>query len=235
MKLSIAMIVKNSEKYLDEVLTSCAFANEIVLVDSGSTDNTLDIAKKHGAKIIQQNWLGFGKQKQFAVENCENDWVFVLDSDEVITEKLRHEIENVLENPTQKAYKVARLNYFFGKPIKYCGLYPDFTIRLFNKNYAHFSDDAVHEKVIVPSSGKLKNHFLHYAYDDIFQFIEKQKKYAKLSHKNSKIKAMINPYWTFFKIYFLKLGFLDGWRGFIIAKLYAQYTFWKYIKVGNGK
>lgn len=228
-KLSIAMITKNSQKYLDEVLNSCNFANEIVLIDSGSTDDTINIAKKHNAKLIHQEWLGFGKQKQFAVKSCKNDWVFVLDSDEVITKELENEIKEVLKNPTCRAYEIARLNYFFGKPIKYCGLYPDFTIRLFDKNHANFSDDEVHEKVIAPSTCKLKNHFLHYAYKNVYQFIEKQKRYAKLSNKNNKLKAVINPYWTFFKIYFLKLGFLDGWRGFVIAKIYAQYTFWKYL------
>lgn len=229
-RLSIAMITKNSQKYLDEVLSSCSFADEIVLVDSGSTDKTLKIAQKHNAKVIRQKWLGFGKQKQFAVNCCKNDWIFVLDSDEVITQKLQNEIMQTLKSPTYKAYKVARLNFFFGKAIKHCGLYPDFTIRLFDKNYAYFSEDEVHERVIANSTNTLKNHFLHYAYEDIFQFINKQQKYAKLSNKNSKIKAILNPCWTFFKIYFLKLGFLDGWHGFIIAKLYSQYTFWKYIK-----
>lgn len=224
------MITKNSQKYLDEVLSSCKFADEIVLVDSGSTDDTINIAQKYGAKVIHQEWLGFGKQKQFAVDSCKNDWVFVLDSDEVVTSKLQDEIQKVLENPISKAYEVARLNYFFGKPIRHCGLYPDFNTRLFDKKEVFISPDEVHEKINADSTCKLKNHMIHYAYEDIFQFIEKQKRYASLSRKNSKIKAIVNPYWTFFKIYFLKLGFLDGWHGFIIAKLYAQYTFWKYLK-----
>lgn len=230
-KLSVAMITKDSSRYLHKVLSSCDFADEIVLVDSGSSDNTAQIAKEHNAKVLYQEWLGFGKQKQFAVDNCKNDWVFVLDSDEVITNELKNEILEVLKNPLSKAYKVARLNYFFGKAIKHGGLYPDFNVRLFDKNYTHFSDDKVHERIISPLPAKLKNHFIHHAYEDIFSFIEKQKKYAQLSSKNSKIKAFLNPYWTFLKIYFLKLGFLDGWHGFIIAKIYAQYTFWKYIKL----
>lgn len=230
MNLSIVIITFNSQKYLSKVLNSCVFADEVVIVDSGSTDNTLEIAKTfQNTKIIHQKWLGFGKQKQVGVEACKNDWVFVIDSDEIITDELRDEI--LSKTFTCKAYFISRLNYFFGKPIKRCGLYPDATLRLFDKNYAKFSEDKVHEKIIInEKTDMLKNHMLHFAYENIEEFITKQNQYSSLSKKNRPIKAIFNPYWTFFKIYFLRLGFLEGWRGFVIAKLYAQYTFWKYIK-----
>lgn len=233
MNISIIILTFNSQKYLKEVLQSVTFADEVIIVDSGSKDNSINIANSFkNVKIIHQAWLGFGKQKQFGVNQAKNDWVFVLDSDEIITKELKEEIKNTLSNAKYKAYNVARLNFFFGKAIKTMGFYPDYTIRLFNKNYASFDERVVHESVLSNEKvGKLKNHFLHYAYESIEQFIYKQNKYSSLNpKKNSLFKALLNPYWTFFKLYFIKLGFLEGKKGFIIAKLYAQYTFWKYIK-----
>lgn len=234
MKSSIVIITLNSQKYLDEVLSSCKFADEIVIVDSGSTDDTLKIAQKHNANIIQQEWLGFGKQKQFGVNAAKNDWVFVLDSDEIISKELKTEILKTLEKPKFKAYKVARENVFFGKIIKTMGLYPDFSIRFFNKNYAKFNELKVHESVITDEKiGILKNPFKHYAYDNIEQFIHKQNRYSSLGAKNNKLKAIFNPKWTFFKLFILKKGFKEGFDGYLIAKLYSEYTFWKYIKGKN--
>ena len=167
MKISFVILTFNSQKYLSTVLNSCKFANEVLIIDSGSIDDTLKIANSFtNTKTIHQKWLGFGKQKQIGVEACKNDWVFVLDSDEVITDELKNEILSM--SFTCKSYFVPRLNYFFGKPIRYCGLYPDATLRLFDKNYAKFSEDKVHEKVITnEKTSKLKNHMLHFAYEDI--------------------------------------------------------------------
>lgn len=232
MKLSIVILTFNSQKYLKDVLASASFADEVLLLDSGSTDDTLNIAKSFpNVKIVTQAWRGFGKQKQAGVEASLNDWVFVLDSDEIITEALKQEIIETCKNPKYKAYTIPRLNYFFRKPIKRCGLYPDATLRLFDKKFAHFSDDEVHEKVITHEKvGKLTHHMLHLAYSSIEEFINKQNRYSSLNKKSNFFKAILNPYWTFLKIYILRLGFLEGKEGFIIAKLYAQYTFWKYIK-----
>jgi len=231
-KLSIVIITKNEEKFIFDALKSAIFADEVVILDSGSEDQTCNIAKKIGARVEQQAWLGFGAQKNKAVELADNDWVFVLDADERITPELRDEIISTLKNPQFDGYRIARLNNFFGKYIKTCGLYPDYSIRLFNKNKGKFNDVAVHESVQI--NGRvlsLKNHMIHLAYENIDEFKVKQKRYASLSHKKrNRLKALISPVWTFFKLYFIKLGFLDGWRGFTIAKLYAQYTFWKYIK-----
>ena len=230
LKLSIVILTFNSQKYLNKVLNSCTFADEVLIIDSGSTDDTLKIANAfQNTKILHQKWLGFGKQKQAGVEACKNDWLFVLDSDEIITDELKNEI---LSNDfTCRAYFIPRLNYFFGKPIKHCGLYPDVTLRLFDKKYAKFSEDEVHEKVLTnEKTDTLRNHMLHFAYENIEEFITKQNRYSSLNKKDRVLKALFSPYWTFFKIYFLRLGFLEGWRGFVIAKLYAQYTFWKYVK-----
>jgi len=231
-QLSVVIISHNEEKFIADAVKSALFADEVLVLDSGSTDDTCTIAKKLGARVLHQDWLGFGTQKNKAVELASNDWVFVLDSDERITLELQSEILSTLNNPMTDGYYVARLNNFFGKSIRYCGLYPDYSIRFFNRKKGKFNDVTVHESVQMSGdTGKLKNHMLHLAFDTVGEFSNKQKKYAELSQKKRNlIKAFISPIWTFVKIYIVRLGFLEGWYGFIIAKVYAQYTFWKYYK-----
>ncbi|WP_459814044.1 glycosyltransferase family 2 protein [Campylobacter concisus] len=233
--LSIVILTFNSQKYLQEVLESTNFADEVIVVDSGSKDNTKQICQNFSnVKFYEQDWLGFSAQKQKGVDLAKNEWIFVLDSDEVITNELQDEIISTLKEPKFMAYNVARLNFFFGKAIKNMGLYPDYTVRLFNKNFAKFDGRAVHEKVILNDGsqklGALKNHFLHYAYESIEQFIAKQNRYSSMGAKKNLFKALTSPSWIFFKLYVLKGGFKEGFAGYVIARLYAQYTFWKYIK-----
>jgi len=234
-KLSLVLITKNAERLLADALDSGGFADEMLVLDSGSADQTCAIAEAHGARVMRQEWLGFGAQKNQAVSLAAHDWVFVLDADERIPPALRAEILRVLQNPANqkiRGYAVPRLNRFFGKTIKTCGLYPDYSIRLFNRKHGKFTDAPVHERVqITGRTARLQNPMIHLAYDTVGQFIDKQNAYAELSCKKRSItKALFSPGWTFFKRYVLQLGFLDGWRGFVISKLYAQYTFWKYIK-----
>ena len=229
--LTVVILTFNSSKHLEEAIKSASFANEVLILDSGSTDNTLDIAQKAGCRIENQKWLGFGHQKQQAVDLAQNDWVFVLDSDEVITQELRKEILETLINPLKQGYTVPRCNYFFGKPIRHGGLYPDATLRLFDRRRGRFTEDAVHERVLLEGEiGRLHHPMKHYAYDSIEEFVEKQNRYSTLGAKPNRLKALLNPSWTFLKMYVIKLGFLDGWEGYLIARLYSQYTFWKYIK-----
>jgi glycosyltransferase involved in cell wall biosynthesis len=231
MQFSVVLITKNSEKYIKNAINSALFADEVVVLDNYSTDNTAQIAKDLGAKVYESEWLGFGKQKNKAISLAKNNWVFVLDSDEIITQELQQEILHKLQHPEFNGYFVPRLNKFFGKYIKYCGLYPDYSIRLFDKTKAQFNDAVVHESVQIAKAGKFKNHMLHNAYENVIEFQQKQAKYAKLSTKKAnKIKAIFSPIWTFCKIYFLRLGFLEGKTGLIIAKGYAKYTFLKYFK-----
>lgn len=231
MKLSVVIITFNCEKIITDAINSASFADEILVLDSGSDDKTVERAGNLGAKIRYQKWLGFGRQKQRAIELAKNDWVFVLDSDERITKALQKEIVSVLKKPSFVAYTVPRLNNFFGKFIRHGGFFPDRNVRLFDRRYANFTDDKVHEKIITNGRmGHLKKPMIHYAYDTIEEFINKQNRYSTLGARRNRFKAVFSPFWTFFRIYILKLGFLDGWRGFIVAKLYSQYTFWKYIK-----
>ena len=231
-QLSVVIISKNEEKFIADAVKSALFADEVLVLDSGSTDGTCTVAQQLGAKVLHQDWLGFGAQKNKAVELAKNDWVFVLDSDERITPELQSEILNTLQSPAAEGYYIARLNNFFGKNIRHCGLYPDYSIRLFDRCKGKFNEVSVHESVQVKgTTAKLKNHMIHLAFDTVSEFTDKQKKYAELSQKNRNLfKAFISPIWTFFKIYIIRLGFIEGWRGFIIAKVYAQYTFWKYYK-----
>jgi len=230
-KLSVVIITKNSQKYIADAVKSADFADEVLVLDSGSSDKTCKIAGELGARVEYQQWLGFGRQKQKGVDLAKNDWVFVLDSDERILPELRDEILKELLNPKFDAYYVARINNFWGRDIKYLGLYPDYTIRLFNRKKARFNDRDVHESVICKcEKGYLKHPLKHFAYESIEEFIAKQNRYSSLGAKPDKIKAFFSPFWTFFKLYFIKLGFLEGWDGFVIARLYSEYTFWKYVK-----
>lgn len=231
-KLSIVIITKNEEKFISDAIKSALFADEVLILDSGSLDKTCEIAQNLGAIVYSDEWQGFGPQKNKAIELAKNNWVFVLDSDERITEELKNEILDILKDTKKDGYFVARLNNFFGKNIKTCGLYPDYSIRLFDKTKARFNEVSVHESVQLKSNvGYFRNHMIHLAYDNIEEFIQKQNRYSSLNYKKKSIlKAIINPYWTFFKLFILKKGFLDGWHGYVISKLYAQYTFWKYIK-----
>ena len=230
--LSVVIITKNEEKFIGDAIQSAKFADEVLILDSNSSDKTCDIALKMGAIVKQHDWLGFGKQKNLAVSLAKNNWVFVLDADERITNELKNEILLVLQNPSSNGYLAPRLNKFFGKNIKTCGLYPDFSLRLFDRSKGRFKNVPVHESVKLDGNvSKLKNYMIHLAYDNVDEFINKQKKYAKISQKKKNIfKALLSPCWVFLKIYFIKLGFIDGWHGYVIAKVYAKYTFWKYIK-----
>ena len=230
-KLSVVILTYDSAAHLAEVLASTVFADEVLVLDSGSTDETPVIAREAGARFEHQAWLGFGPQKQRAVELARHDWVYVLDSDEVILPPLREEILATLADPKHAGYTVPRLNHFFGRPLRHGGLYPDVTLRLFDRRRGRFSDDAVHERVLVDGSvGTLKHPMKHYAYDTIEQFIAKQNRYSTLGARPNRLKALTNPPWTFVRMYLLRGGFLDGWPGFVAAALYSQYTFWKYAK-----
>ena len=230
--LSVVIITKNEENFIEDAIKSAKFAQEIIVLDCFSVDKTCQISKKLGATVYQHKWLGYGAQKNKAVDLASNDWVFVLDADERITYELKNELIETLINPCFDAYRVARLNNFFGKFIKTCGLFPDYSVRLFNRSKGRFNNVPVHESVKVDGKlSKLKNHMIHLAFDNVDEFKTKQKNYALLStKKRSLLRAFIAPCWTFFRIYFLKRGFMDGWHGFIIAKGYSKYTFMKYIK-----
>ncbi len=240
-KLSICIICKNEETNIDRCLESVTWADEIVIVDSGSSDKTLDIAKKFTDKIyVESDWLGFGIQRQRAENYASNDWVFALDCDEVVSEKLKNEILKQLEQATDKhVLSVNRLTHFCGKFIYHSGWYPDRIVRIYNKKTYQYNNSLVHESVSCSGANKvlLKGDLLHYQYADLSQYINKRNGYAylgaKAKHEKGKkgglTQATFSALFAFFRHYILRLGFLDGKLGFVISVIQMQYTFNKYL------
>lgn len=241
MNLSLVIITKNEERHLAKTIESCiGLCNELVIVDSGSTDKTLEIAKQYSPKIIPQEFLGFGKQKQLAVNSSYNDWVLCLDADEVLTEELKSNIANELVNPKYNAYVLTRCNKFLGRYLRYGAGYPDCSIRLFNRKYANWSDDMVHEKVIVNCTvGKITGDYLHDSVESLDKYLAKQNQYTTTQadamfarEKKCKLsKLLISPTWHFIKYYFIKHGFLDGIPGLIHILIGSWNSFSKYAKL----
>jgi len=167
-KLSVVIITKNEESKILDAIKSVNFAAEIVIIDSGSSDRTCEIAREAGAVVIHQDWLGYGEQKNMGVSHTKNDWVMVLDADERVTKELKNEIEMTLLKPIKNGYFIPRRNFFFGKLIRFCGLYPDYSLRLFKKDKGHFVNTSVHERVIIEGKpGHLINPMLHLAYESV--------------------------------------------------------------------
>lgn len=238
--ISVIIIIKNEEKNLARCLQSVSWADEIVLLDSGSQDKSLEIASAFGCKIHKTDWPGFGPQKQRALELAQGSWVFSIDADEVVSAELKQEILNFVADNKYDAAFMPRLSYLCGEAIYHSGWYPDFILRLFKKEKAQFSKDLVHEKVLCQgTSSKLKNHLLHYSYDNFEQFIQKFNQYSSLGAKNlydknkkSSIgKAFFRGLHSFIKHYFFKLGFLDGGNGLVVAISAFESTYYKYLKL----
>jgi glycosyltransferase involved in cell wall biosynthesis len=239
--ISVTIVTKNEEKNIRAALESVKNGTEIIIVDAFSTDRTLEICREYTDKIYQEEWKGYAKQKQLAIERAESPWVFILDSDERFTRPLWEEIERTIRSgDTYSGFYVPRKNIFLGKWIRHGGWWPDYTLRLFLRDNAAIEERKVHEKVIVRGkTGYLKNHIEHYSYRTISDYLKKMDIYSTLSaedlqRKNIKpgvMKLVVNPLATFFKMFFLRFGFLDGIYGLILAILYSQYTFLKYLKL----
>lgn len=226
MKISVMIAAKNEEQMLAECLKSVSFADEIVIIDDFSIDKTTQIAKKFGAKIFKRRLDGFATQKNFGIKKAKNDWVLVLDADERISSGLRNEILNLEENNII-AYSISRKNYIKGKWIKHGGLYPDWQTRLFNRKFAHYGKQEVHETLdIVGKVGHLKHDIIHLTYKNYKEYLEKVNKYAKLevdwAKKRPKRRSVLK---TFFVKYVREKGFLDGFAGLVSAVLLAYYQY----------
>jgi len=239
--ITVAIMVKNEAQDITDCLASINWANEIIVLDSGSTDGTQEICKKLGAKVIDTDWPGFGEQSNRALDLTTTEWCLLLDADERVSPELKKEIQQVLHNPQDcVAYKTPRLNFVNNRAITHC-LSPkgDQPTRLIKKGYGRFSD-IVHPRAIINGKiGVLKNNLLHFPFHNIQEMIEKMNSYSSLSAiklaaqgKSSGIlKSLIHAIWTFIRMYFLKLGFLDGWPGFLIALSNFEGTFYRYAKL----
>jgi glycosyltransferase involved in cell wall biosynthesis len=238
--LTVVIIALNAAGQLDACLASVAFADEVLVVDSGSTDGTLEIAERHGARVVRKDWLGFGRQKQFAVSIARHDWVLCLDVDERVTERLAASIRAALADTRLKAWRMARRNRFLGQWLGHGEGYPDWTLRLFDRAHAGWSNDEVHEAVLTTMEvGRLEGDLLHDSAEDIATYLAKQNRYTTL-HAEALYKQgiragyprlFLNPLARFIKYYFLRLGFLDGGAGFAHVVIGCSNTFHKYLKL----
>lgn len=240
-KLSVAIITFNEEACLSACLASVDFADEIIIVDCGSTDNTLKIADRAGAKIISQDWLGFGPQKQVAVSHCQHDWVLLLDGDEQVSPQARLVIGQILKGEQEgQAFSFPRKNYFCQQWIKGGGWWPDRLVRLFRSGEAKVSDDLVHETVQTTGPvRKLAAPIIHHTNKNLKLTLEKQNVYssigadklAKNGRQVSMFMALARASWAFFYRYLIRRGFMDGQAGLIIAVLGFYISFFKYAKL----
>ncbi len=241
-KISATIITLNEERVIRECLESLKFADEIIVVDSGSKDKTIQICLDLGAKVIQQEWLGFGAQKQLAVEQTENDWVFCIDADERVSAELNQEIEALKQQQEidSKAFNMPRCNRFLGKWLRHGEGYPDHNLRLFHKKYAHWSDHSVHEHVITDEKvGLLKGDILHESEDGISDYLQKQNRYTSLQaeamfakgKRSSVSRMLVSPFTRLIKFYFIRRGFQDGIPGLIHILIGCINSMVKYAKL----
>lgn len=242
MSLSVILITKNEEANLNDCLESVSFADEIIVVDSQSSDKTQEIARSFGAKLeITSDWPGFGLQKNRALNLATQDWVLSIDADERVTPELKQEILATMASANAAdCYAIPRSSWYCGRFMKHSGWYPDYVDRLFKRGSAKFSDHLVHERLLpTGSSGKLKNHFLHYSYRDFSQVLKKVDVYSsaaaqqafKQGKKGGLGEALIHGFWAFFRTYVLRRGFLDGKHGLALAISNAATSYYKYLKL----
>ncbi len=239
--LGVAMITKNASAHLAASLAAVSWAERLVVLDSGSSDNTLEIARDFGAQIhATTDWPGFGPQKNRCLDLLDADWILALDADEVLTPELAEEIRRAIQAPKSDVYALPRLSNYCGRWMHHSGWYPDFVPRLFKRGAARYSDDLVHERLIF--SGKavqLQNHLLHYSFDDLSQVLAKIDSYSSAGAQqrlargedSGLLKAVGKGLWTFIRSYILKRGFLDGREGFILAVSNAEGAYYRYLKL----
>ena len=252
MPLSVVLITHNAAAQLAQCLASVAFADEVVVVDSDSSDGTAELATRYGARVVAKEWLGFGRQKQFAVEQAAHDWVLCLDADECVSPELAASLVRALQAPAATVYRMARRNRFLGRWLRHGEGYPDWSVRLFDRRHARWSDDEVHEKVLYAASpgtpigtplgtrpGTLTGDLLHESAEDLGRYLEKQNRYSALAaqelHRRGQraglARLTLSPLLRFFKFYLLRLGFLDGLPGLVHISIGCMNSFMKYAKL----
>lgn len=235
--LSVAIITKNEEKNLPGLLASVSFADEIVVVDSGSTDRTVDLARDFGCRVYVEEWKGDGPQKNSAIAKCSHDWVLVLDADERIPGETRDAISSIVEDPASAdAYRFPRKNYFHGRWIRRCGWWPDRIVRLFRKDkgrYAAITHGRWETSGVLADIASPIEHFSFTGYAHMLRVLEvRARDMAQELHDEGRRANVLSPFLhgiaMFFKVYVQKLGFLEGFDGFVIAATRAGGTFFKY-------
>lgn len=239
--VSAVVIAKNEERRIAGCLESLSWADEIVVVDSGSTDGTVETARRFTDKVFPVPWKGFGPQKQAAVDLATHDTVLNVDCDERVTPELADEIRSILSAEAMlPGYSVPRRTFLGGKEIRHGGWYPDRTVRLFDRTKARYSDDLVHERVVVSGEvGECRGHLLHFSFDGFSDLLEKLNRYSDISARQMRDRGRrcgiadvtLRPLAAFLKTYVLRLGFLDGFDGLVVSAATALLTFSKYAKL----
>ena len=240
MALSVVLITQNAAAQLPDCLASVAFADEVVVVDSDSSDDTVKVAAHYGARVVKKEWLGFGRQKQFAVEQAAHDWVLCLDADERVSPELAASLVRALNAPAAPVYRMARRNRFLGRWLRHGEGYPDWSPRLFDRRQARWSDDVVHEKVLYAvTPGTLEGDLLHESAEGIGRYLDKRNRYSTLAaqelHRHGRSAGLaelaFSPLVRFIKFYFLRLGCLDGLPGLVHIAIGCMNSFTKYAKL----
>ena len=241
--LSAVIIAQDAGHRLADCLASLAFCDEIVLVDSGSTDGTVALAEAAGVRVISSHWRGYGPQKQFAVTMATHDWVLCVDADEIVSEALRTSITAALSALTPAlygAYQFPRCNKFMGRYLKHGEGYPDWSLRLFDRRHAMWSDDPVHEKVVTQAAvGTLVGDLLHDSAESLESYLAKQNRYTTLAARDALAagkrtgvpQLLLSPLIRFIKFYLVRRGFLDGLPGLVHILIGCQNSFAKYAKM----
>ena len=241
MSLSVVIITLNEEANLRRTLAGVTWADEIVIVDSGSTDRTGEVAESFHGKFYVEPWKGFAAQKNSALAKATGDWILSLDADEEVEPALADEIRSVLSaNPTVAGFWIPRKNFFLGRWIKHGGFYPDPKLRLVRRSAGQFEERLVHEDLRVDgTTASLRHHLLHHAYPTIEDYLEHMNRYSSLGAEMAVAKGargfsfldiVVRPRLTFLYNYLLRLGFLDGREGLLLHMYHAQYVSWKYAK-----
>ncbi len=241
-KLSVITLAFNEETNIAECLATVRWADEIIVVDSGSTDRTVALARQFTDKVLTVEWRGYGATKNLALEHATGEWILWLDADERVPAELAAEMQEVLRSNDEviAGYAVARRAYFLGRWIKHCGWYPGRVTRLFRRANARFTESNVHEQIVVDGRvAALKNDLLHYTDPSLQHYFHKFNRYTSLAaadlqaagKKFSVLDLLLRPAFLFFKMYVVKRGFLDGIQGFILCVVSSAYVFTKYAKL----
>lgn len=227
---------------MEAAIDSVSWCDEILVVDSFSTDNTVALAQQKGARVIQREYIHSASQKNWAIPQAQNEWILLLDADERVTPALKQEIQQLLSGNdlSADAYWIKRQNHFMGKRIRYSGWQRDKVIRLFRRDTCRYEDKHVHSEIITDGKiGKLKNALLHYTFRDMAHYLEKWDRYSTWSAQDAAGKTgtpnfyhfVIKPGFRFWKHYIIDLGILDGYTGFIVCSLAAKGVFMRYVKL----
>ncbi len=244
-RLSVTIIAWNEEERLRACLESVAWAEEILVIDAESTDKTVQVAREFTDKIWVRPWPGFAEQKNFALDQATCEWVLSLDADERVTPELRERISRIVRaNGPGDGYSIPRKNIFWGAWVRHGGLYPDYQLRLFRRAAGRFVDSAVHESVVVEGHvEKLAEPLLHHSYRGLDDFVARSNRYSALAARDivalggraGVLDLALRPLGRFLSMYVARGGFLDGWRGFVLAVLYANYVFLRVAKTWEAR